>query len=185
MSNVPDKIEELKANLKSNSFILQLQSIDEVIRLCQKTPKFINVFKPEITLLKDNNHPWIKERANECFKAFKTIRNPSQKSSIVITDINDFINFLLSVSKRKHLIKILELYLSLEGEQGTWISDPADQLRFIIENKTPHYLEMIFSNIEIYLITSKLGLSKNLETLYLNLYKKMGIKVSRGDYIDL
>ncbi len=187
MENNSDKIVELKQALLSSSHITQLQAIDEAKRFCIQKPSLIDGFKPIILILTKSNHPWVKKQAKRCLIQLKdrkkensnNFSNPNR-----ILNIDQYIGFLKPMITQDHVQKINKIIKRNEIDDSLNLKN---KLKAIIENRIPLYLEKIFSKNDISKIAIKFRIdyNNNLEFLHLQIHKKLGIKLSRGDYLEI
>jgi len=180
-------LSELKQKLISNSYVIQLESIDEIKRRCVFDQEIINKFHSTITILAKTGHPWVRKEAIACLDKFKRILIGKKSTNIYISSLEDYLELLKSFITDKHRKKISELivnhHLSCEDLPST------NQLKIIIENKIPNYLIEIFSEEEIIFLCTKFGIlvdniKKNIDFITLEIYKKLGFKLNRSDFLE-
>lgn len=202
MTNKSNEIVRLKQNLLINSGVELLQSIDEVKRLCQEQPEHIETLLPLISSLSQNKHPWVKKEAIKCIgllkklkKQYKRKGTPNKRGSNIITtisDLNEYIDFLLKMLKEKqnHENLIQDLYLRSISQFPENFPTIKEQLYSIVKNKTPDYLEILFTKKEIMLIALIFGIDvndkgSNIDLINLEIYNKLGFSTDRSDYLEM
>lgn len=204
MANRPKEILRLKQSLLINSGVELLQSIDEVKRLCIEQPEHIETLLPLISSLSQNNHPWVKKEAVKCVKLLKKLkkqykhkRTPDKHGSNIITtisDLNEYIDFLLKILKEKekqsHENLIQDLYLRSKSQFPENFPTIKEQLYSIVKNKTPDYLVILFTKKEIMLIALIFGIDvtdkgNDIDVINLEIYNKLGFSTDRSDYLEI
>lgn len=202
MTNKSNEIVRLKQNLLINSGVGLLQSIDEVKRLCQEQPEHIETLLPLISSLSQNKHPWVKKEAIKCISLLKKLKKqykrkgtPNKRGSNIITtisDLNEYIDFLLKMLKEKqnHENLIQDLYLRSKSQFPEKFPTIKEQLYSIVKNKTPDYLEILFTKKEIMLIALIFGIDvndkgSNIDLINLEIYNKLGFSTDRSDYLEI
>lgn len=204
MAHRSKEILRLKQSLLINSDIELLQSIDEVKRLCQEQPEQIESFLPLISSLLQNKHPWVKKEAIKCIKLLKKLKKQYKRKSKVtldkrgssiittISDLNEYIDFLLTILKEKqnHEDLIQDLYLRSKSQFPENFPIIKEQLYSIVKNKTPDYLEILFTKKEIMLIALIFGIDvkdkgSDIDLINLEIYNKLGFSIDRSDYLEI
>lgn len=202
MAHRPKEILRLKQSLLINSGVELLQSIDEVKRFCIEQPEHIETLLPLISSLSQNKHPWVKKEAIKCVKLLKKLkkqykhkRTPDKHGSNVITtisDLNEYIDFLLKILKEKqnHENLIQDLYLRGKSQFPENFPIIKEQLYSIVKNKTPDYLIILFTKKEIMLIALIFGIDvtdkgNDIDLINLEIYNKLGFSTDRSDYLEI
>ena len=180
-------LSELKQKLISNSYVIQLESIDEIKRRCVFDQDIIDKFHSTITVLTKTGHPWVRREAKDCLDKFKRVLSVRKSANGTISSLEGYLELLKSFITDKHRKKISELIANqhINCEDLPII----DQLKIIIEKKIPNYLIEIFSEEEIKFICAKFGIlldniKNNSDFITLEIYKKIGFKLSRSDFLE-
>ena len=178
-----------------------LHSIDEVRRVCIEHPELIENFKPLITPLVNNEHPWVQKEASKSLRIFEMVKKyyvehgkrgkSVRDSASSISNIDDYIELLFSILNKKKDFKekVLDLYVKNKINLPEEPPTIKDQLLFIIEGHSTTYLEKLFIPQEVVQIALTVGIditdiSDNFELIALEIYKALGFKPNRGDYLE-
>jgi protein-tyrosine-phosphatase len=199
MSNLNSNVEKLTRDLMSDSDIILLQAMDETKRFCRENPKKSKKLIPLVKLLTNNKHPWVKKEAVKCYNLLKKLdRNYSKKIRLKkgsktesISDIDDFISLLISMLSEKayNKDKIKEIYNKINTKSTETLPPIQEQIHAILSAKDLKYFKALFSEREIYKISLKLEIPiekqlNDIDLILLKIYEKIGLKLTRGHYIE-
>ncbi|MHA1767809.1 MAG: hypothetical protein ACTSVK_16310 [Promethearchaeota archaeon] len=191
-----DNISKLLKRLNSKNDIEVLQSIEEILRFCKQDPGVIDNFIKNITPLLENDHPWIKKNTKKCLKIIQEIKKKSKMKSYaedssnhqpIIDDIDSFLDYILLILEKKANFrsKIEEMYSNFIDKE-TKPSLP-EQVKKLIENHATAFFSSFFSIKEMKKISVNLDIPfyEDYRLMSLEILKKLGYKLSRGDFLGL
>ncbi len=193
-----ERIKRLKFELLEGSGISLLQAIDDVSRLCRGKQRYSNSFYPLIERLTENSHPWVKKRAKKCLKiliknkdASESESNKEKSSLPEINTLGKYIDLLLKMLKNKPNFrdKLLDLYKNTNHYKTNYSNNVKDQLFTVVKNPNANYLRILFNLNDIKYLVGRMELEYNdyddINSLCININKKLGIRIDRGDYLEL